>query len=559
MSKQWTCPFCLNRNPFPAHYAEHISENNLPAELIPQFTTLEYQFPGRSAEVPTFLYVVDAALPEDELDHLKDSIAQSLNLLPPQCRVGLITYGTMVCVHELGQAVSAAAAGQPTMPKCFVFKGTKDADAAHVANLLGISAGSSSGGGPGMGGGLGAPGHPGGLPHAGGNKFLMPVGEAAFVLEGILEDLRRDPWPCPTDQRPARASGVALSVAMSMMSAIVGKSGGRILLFSGGPCTVGPGAVVARSLTETMRSHSDLLKNHAPFYAPAKKFYEALASRCSGSGHAVDYFGCSLDQLGLLEMRSCVNSTGGLCVMADSFGQSVFKESFRRVFKRWEDTAPAPDAGHLLMGFGATLEVVASREYKISGAIGPCTSLKRAGPSVSDLEIGEGGTHAWQLGAIDPSTSIGIYFDIADKGGAANGRRHHMQLITYYQHSSGRFRMRVTTTAGVWNPDPNNLSTMAASFDQEAAAVLMARIAVSRADGGEEMPDILRWLDKSLIRLSARFAEYRKDDPSSFRLAHNFGLYPQFMFHLRRSQFMQVFNSSPDESAYSRWVHVCTG
>ena len=33
--------------------------------------------------------------------------------------------------------------------------------------------------------------------------------------------------------------------------------------------------------------------------------------------------------------RLCVQETGGLVVMADSFGQSVFKESFRRVFARY--------------------------------------------------------------------------------------------------------------------------------------------------------------------------------------------------------------------------------
>ncbi|OTA29510.1 Protein transport protein SEC23, partial [Hortaea werneckii EXF-2000] len=34
----------------------------------------------------------------------------------------------------------------------------------------------------------------------------------------------------------------------------------------------------------------------------------------------------------------------------------------------------------------------------------------------------------------------------------------------------------------------------------------------------------------------------------------NFTLYPQFMFHLRRSQFLQVFNNSPDETAFYRHV-----
>lgn len=49
-----------------------------------------------------------------------------------------------------------------------------------------------------------------------------------------------------------------------------------------------------------------------------------------------------------------------------------------------------------------------------------------------------------------------------------------------------------------------------------------------------------------------KFGEYNKDDPNSFRLTENFSLYPQFMYHLRRSQFLQVFNNSPDETSYYR-------
>lgn len=81
----------------------------------------------------------------------------------------------------------------------------------------------------------------------------------------------------------------------------------------------------------------------------------------------------------------------------------------------------------------------------------------------------------------------------------------------------------------------------------------MSRIAVFKAEV-DDGPDVLRWVDRMLIRLCARFAEYRKDDPSSFRLDKNFTLYPQFMFHLRRSQFLQVFNNSPDETAFYRHV-----
>ena len=55
-----------------------------------------------------------------------------------------------------------------------------------------------------------------------------------------------------------------------------------------------------------------------------------------------------------------------------------------------------------------------------------------------------------------------------------------------------------------------------------------------------------------LIRLCQKFADYRKEEPTSCRLTDNFSIYPQFMFHLRRSQFLQVFNNSPDETAFYR-------
>lgn len=45
-----------------------------------------------------------------------------------------------------------------------------------------------------------------------------------------------------------------------------------------------------------------------------------------------------------------------------------------------------------------------------------------------------------------------------------------------------------------------NIPHIAAGFDQEAAAVLMARVAVFRAET-DDGPDVLRWLDRMLIRL----------------------------------------------------------
>lgn len=97
--------------------------------------------------------------------------------------------------------------------------------------------------------------------------------------------------------------------------------------------------------------------------------------------------------------------------------------------------------------------------------------------------------------------------------------------------------------------NPDDLREMAYGFDQETAAVLLSRYSIFKTFSEDAM-DVIRWLDRMLIKLVARFAEFKKDDPNSFKLSREFSLFPQFMFYLRRSPFLQTFNASPDESQY---------
>lgn len=189
----------------------------------------------------------------------------------------------------------------------------------------------------------------------------------------------------------------------------------------------------------------------------------------------------------------------------------------------------------------------------MSGLIGHAISANKKSAWVGETEIGIGQTSAWKICSISPKTANAVYFEVVTPAGQtlAPGARGMIQFVTHYQHSSGQYRLRVTTIARNFAEAGN--PAISDNFDQEAAAVLMARIAVFKAEI-DDSPDVLRWLDRMLIRLCQKFAEYRKDDPSSFRLNDNFMIYPQFMFHLRRSQFLQVFNNSPDETAYYRCV-----
>jgi hypothetical protein len=75
-AKIWVCPICYTRCHFPPHY-QGISEQNVPAELFPQYTTVEYTL-NRTVppHPPTYLFVVDTAVAEDELHACKTAITQ---------------------------------------------------------------------------------------------------------------------------------------------------------------------------------------------------------------------------------------------------------------------------------------------------------------------------------------------------------------------------------------------------------------------------------------------------------------------------------------------------
>lgn len=71
---------------------------------------------------------MDTCLDDEELGALKDSLQMSLSLLPPNALIGLITFGRMVQVHELGCEGCS---------KSYVFRGTKDLQSKQVQEMLG--------------------------------------------------------------------------------------------------------------------------------------------------------------------------------------------------------------------------------------------------------------------------------------------------------------------------------------------------------------------------------------------------------------------------------------
>lgn len=512
----WTCALCLSRSPLPPHY-QGITEEHLPLELTPALQTMEYITGKPVTHPPVFLYVVDLCQDEENLEALKETLVTLLSYLPPNAMVGLVLFGTMVQVYDLGSDAN----------KLYIFRGDKEYTEKDVADMLnrplamqpGLQVGNSL------------------------LRFFVAVEEVEYRLAELLQALQPDPWPVKNGHRPLRCTGLAVNVASALLGATYAKCGARLLLFCAGLGTLSPGLIVGQELKEPIRLHLDIDKDNARHYKKAVKFYEAVAERAFKNCHAIDLFGGCLDQVGFLEMKLMCLRTGGVLLLLDAFTTLIFKQLFIKFFDKDSED-------FLLMGFNGTLDVKTLRELKVLGLIGHAALLGIKGANVLENEVGIGGTSQFRVCALAPQHTYAVFFDVAATQPTSQPGRAYIQFCTHYQHLLGTHRVRVTTMCVGMTGDDNALALL---FDQEAAAVLMARVTLFKLEQ-DDGADVLRWIDRMLIKLCQKFADYRKDTVELFRLHDAFQYYPQFIYYLRRSQFLQVFNNSPDETAFYRHV-----
>ena len=379
-AKVWECPFCRNRNPFPKSYSEFISDENLPAELFKENSTVEYKLNLKPANPPIFIFLIDTAVLEEELNQVKESIQEILSTLPQDCQIGIITYGRMVNVIELGST---------DFPISYALNGEKSYKSFEIQQLLGLLILNASSKTEGT--FVNANHRP---------KFIMPVSEVSFFVNSFLDDLQPEGWTKEHDKRDANCVGLAINTAISLLEAYGSNECSRIEVFMGGPGTVGDGKIVGIELKETIRNFLDFEKRNSntQYYKAACEFYEKLAQRAVLSGIVIDIFSCCLNQVGLYEMKSMASKTGGYIVFTDSFSTIIFKDSFRKIFE-------LDDNGNLKMNFKGKLNLNCTQNYKISGALGHLFSLKKKTPLVSDDIIGEGGTVEWYLGSINENST----------------------------------------------------------------------------------------------------------------------------------------------------------
>lgn len=491
-TRQWTCPFCQVRNALPGNAGE------IPYAASPEADDIEYVVPPPEVQKPfAFCFVVDSCFDEQaEFDALKDSLLVALSSLPPDALISFIVFGKHVNVYEIGRQDS---------PTFYSFNGAKDYSEAEVSKKLDVPQATS--------------------------RFVQQHTICDFNLTTLIDSLKVDSFPTPAKCRRTRATGCAIAVATHMMSQCLSKTGARIILFSGGPCTEGPGKIVGSPLKEPLRSHHDLTDDSKmeKQYRSAEKHYTTLATKAARNGHTVDIMIGCYDQVGLAEMEALPNLTGGVVVQSDSFTSAIFKRSMQKLFEPDEQT------GLLQFGLNATLQLKVTNSLKVKSIYGHQSKL-------------QGTENAWKLGAVWPHSAYGFHFERTDVS-TGSGQHVAVQFITTYQHADGSRRVHVTSAQRSSATGGND--TLLTGFDQESAAVLVAREAVAQLTKDLKF-DAVRYLDKILIDLCRYFGTYRAGDSSTFSVPPELSLFPQFIYHLRRSPFVQVFNSSPDETAYYR-------
>ena len=517
-SKAWECPFCLKKNLFPSHYAQNISETVLPPELMNEYSTVEYKLEKKGlANQPIVFFIIDTAIEEDELMHLKEKIQIAVDGLPDECKIGIITFGTMTMLLEVGFT---------DFPKLHTFKGDKKYSAQDIQNILMINPNNSK---------------------SLCKKFIQTKQECNFSVSSFLDDLTVDVFPKKQFERKHNCAGLALNVAITLLETICNGEPSRIELFLGGAPNIGDGKIVSVDLKETVRNIVDFQKNNenTQYFKAAFDYYTNLSQRAQKAGQIIDIYSCSFNQVGLLEMKCCSEKTGGYLILSDSFSHACFKDTFLKLFEVDEN-------GYLNWNYKAKMDIFLTKPFTVSGGLGYMASIeaKLQNPldMISKEVIGQGNTRSWSIGGMHNNSTFTYILDVNDSGVA--NKRCIIQLTTSYIASDLTHRFRVTSfrrkIAGEFN---TSLLEIAQSFDQEATTVLLAKYCVDKGYKQEQL-ETLRWLDKTIIRLITKFSDYKKDDISSFKLNNRFSQFPQFMYYLRRSPFISDFNSSLDEGIF---------
>lgn len=216
---------------------------------MPKVSTFEYQVAEAKNNVlqnPAYLFLIDLCVSEKELASIQEEMGNTISLLPDNTRVGIVTFNKFVHVYELASKINVV----------YCVNGSKEYSTKQLMEIMGITIGSD----PRM------------QTEEVLKRFVVDLHHHRERILRRLRDIKPDPF-IYVGERPLRVTGQALNVATFL--AEVSHAPPKIVLLVGGPCTGGPGQVIAQNYKLQMRSAEELGKgDNIPFFEKARKFYE---------------------------------------------------------------------------------------------------------------------------------------------------------------------------------------------------------------------------------------------------------------------------------------------
>jgi len=86
--------------------------------------------------------------------------------------------------------------------------------------------------------------------------------------------------------------------------------------------------------------------------------------------------------------------------------------------------------------------------------------------------------------------------------------------------------MRVTTLQYLYSQNENSTTDIKDGFDQDAAFILFTRIAIRKIELEPSVNDVVRWVDKQLIKFCSKLGNFIHDVPTSFKLVEKLEYFP---------------------------------
>jgi len=506
-SNIWICSFCSNRNQI---------NNEINSEITCLHQMNNSTFEHTVTTMPNYgttayIFVIDTNFDNKNFSLCKAAIVQASQLIAKSSILGLISFGSYVSIHEISLYFC---------PKAHVFYSSREKDVfderigfkikttieERISNFKGL------------------------------NKFMLPVSECLDSFINITKILYQDPKLMKLDKRPFRCTGSAIQIATTLLSTSCKFDFSRIMLFTCGTVTLGPGKIVDVEYKKTIRSHQEINDGDAYYYKSSKNFYRELTKDLVKLGAALDCFICSSDQVGLVEMKDAIQRSGGITLFCDSFESESFKKSFRCLFE------PDNKEGYSMGMSQGSIKVICSHDLKVAGV---------SGPGVIDRAQNN---YTWRIPHLSASTTVCIIFNIMGLSGKTFpeiNQKLFIQFITRYNTCKGEMRNRVTTLTRL-RIENFDFEQLILGFDPEAAAVVLGRLCSFRMDTEKlDVRKTTKWLDKSLIDLCDMLWKNKRNQ---FCFPPILFFFAQLIYYLRRSHFVQIFNNSPDQVAYHRLI-----